>query len=332
MGSSEPLRQAKNSVPALGVRPHFKPGTQPCYHRAMASALLSRPFGWDDVPGLHELNRRASAFAHLGANTHIGDFYWALRAMPDGDPLRDMRVWLGAGSALAAVAWLDPPDSGDAIVAPDADEATLGDALDWLEGERRASGGARLSVVAGDGDAARIELLRRRGYSRSEAGNVRFRRALDAALPAVPLPRGFSLRHVSGDDDIERRVFVETASFEGSPTTADLWRLFAQRLPDYRPALDLLAVAPDGTGASACTCWYDEESRRGEVEAVGTVAGYRQMGLSRAVITEGLSRLRQLGAAEAVLYTNIGNVASNALYRSCGFEAVAEDRAWVKEV
>ena len=278
---------------------------------------------------MHALVRRSRHGDPREGGCHIGDFYWALRATPPDDPLADTRVWPNANGSLAAVAWLDPPNSGDAIVALNADASTLGQVLDWLENEQRANGRASLSIVAQHGDTARMDALRQRGYRQSTAGDVRLRCALGSAPTPVPLPEGFSLRHLSHDGDIERRVLVETSAFN-TPVSPDRWRLLTQRLPTYQPTLDLIAVAPDGIGASACTCWYDEENHRGEIEAVGTAAQFRRQGVGRAVLTEGLRRLQALGATEAVLYTNIGNVASMALYRSCGFEVIAEDYAWVK--
>ena len=303
----------------------------PCYDRAMTGRLFSRPFGWDDVEGLHLLMRAAPSDSKLGANAHIGHFYWGLRATPNDDLMRDMRVWLD-GASLAAVAWLDPPNSSDAIVAAGADEDTLDDVIAWLEGAHHAGGSGPFAMMAQHGDTARIGLLRRRGYAPSAEGNVRFRRQLDSAPDALPLPQGFSLRHVANDDDIERRVRVETSAYGGLTTSVDRWRLLARRLPGYRPSLDLLAVASDGTGASACTCWYDEANRRGEFEAVGTAKRFQQLGLGKAVITEGIRRLQQLGATEAILYTSIGNAAAIALYRSCEFEIVGEDYAWCKQL
>jgi ribosomal protein S18 acetylase RimI-like enzyme len=48
------------------------------------------------------------------------------------------------------------------------------------------------------------------------------------------------------------------------------------------------------------------------------------------VITEGLRRLHHLGATQAVVQTTIGNGPAIALYRSSGFESVAEDHVWTK--
>ena len=126
-------------------------------------------------------------------------------------------------------------------------------------------------------------------------------------------------------------MFVESDSFGDSTLTADTWRL-VQRLPQYQPELDLIAAAPDGTGASACTVWYDAATKCGEFEAVGTSKAHRRRGVGRAVITEGLRRLHGLGATTAVVQTQITNAPAIALYQSCGFEIAGEDRGWSKRL
>ncbi len=296
----------------------------------MPDAGMSRPCAWGDIPRTHDLAARAY-LANPAGPSRIGEFWWALRATPDGDPLSGMRLWLSDNTPVAA-AWLDPPNSSDLIVAPAAHEGLLSEAIDWLESETRLAGGEALAIIAHEGDQARADELRRRGYAPSEAGNIRFRRNLSSMPDAVALPDGYSLRHLATDRDIEPRVHVEAASFEGSTTTIDVWRLLRERLPNYRPSLDLFVLAPAGTGASACTCWYDTVAHRGEFEAVGTTPKFQRRGLGKAVIVEGLRRLHECGATEAVLYTSIGNTAAVALYESCGFAAVGQDFAWTKRL
>jgi ribosomal protein S18 acetylase RimI-like enzyme len=265
---------------------------------------------------------------------HIGDFYWALRVMPYGDPLADTRVWAQADGSLAAFAWVDPPEIGDAIVDPTAHPSMLDEALDWLEVEFREQGRGSITVVVVEGDQPRTEALVRRGYTSGDGGNTRLWQLLKTQQSGASLPAGYSLGHVSTTCDMERRAFVETDAFpvDGRTVTSEAWRLLTERLPTYRPELDLVAVAPDGTGASACTCWYDEATRCGEFEAVGTAQAYRRRGLGRAVITEGLRRLRDVGATTAVVFTQDTNDAAIALYQSCGFEIVGEDTAWTKRL
>jgi GNAT superfamily N-acetyltransferase len=289
--------------------------------------MKPRPLTWDDIPGVHELLSRRWAADDPRAQQHIGDLYWMLRGTPGGDRMSDTRVWPRADGSLAAFAWLDPPDLGDAIVDPAADTPMLDETLDWLEHEYRQRAAATIKVIVVDGDGPRSEALARRGYAPGDGGNTRLWQRM-ASEPLAPIvPAGFSLGHVSTAADIDRRVFVESDSFGDFTLIADTWRLI-QRLPTYRPELDLIAVAPDGTGASACTCWYDPATRCGEFEAVGTAQAHRRKGVGRAVIVEGLRRLHQLGATTAVVFTQCTNAAAIALYESCGFEIVGVDVAW----
>lgn len=287
---------------------------------------------WNDVPHVHELLSRRWAVDDPRAQMHIGDFYWALRTTSNGDPLSDTRIWLRPDGSIAAFAWLDPPELGDAIVDPAADPLMLDEALDWLEEEYRKQARTTITVVVVDGDQLRAESLARRGYKPGSGGNTRLWQRLGSEPHAPMATTGFTVGQVETKDDMKRRAFVETSSFHYDGVTGDSWRLLTQRLPRYRPELDLIAVAQDGTGASACTCWYDEATRCGEFEAVGTSKAYQRRGLGRAVIIEGLRRLQQLGATTAVVQTQTTNAPAIALYQSCGFEIVGEDHGWTKRL
>lgn len=137
------------------------------------------------------------------------------------------------------------------------------------------------------------------------------------------------MRSVLSEEDINRRVFAQKTSFEHSSATVEVWRGLRQ-LPGYRQELDLIAVAPDGTGASGCTCWYDDANHAGEFEPVGTSNAYQRMGLGKAIVTEGLRRLHTMGATQAIVQTNITNTAAIALYQSCGFALAATQHDWSK--
>ena len=298
----------------------------------MKEPLTSRPFIWSDVGALRDMIARRNAHEDPRDQMYIGDFFWSLRTTREGDVLGDLRVWHDGGGAMQAFTWLDAPLSGDTIVAHDAAGSTLFLAIEWLEETQRRYGEHVLSIVAPAHDRQRIDTLEQRGYKQGGGGNVRFWRTIETAPRASALPDGFSIAPVTTAHDVEQRVFVEMNSFASVGLTADAWRSVADRLPNYRRELDLLAIAPAGGGASACTCWYDEESRSGEFEAVGTAQAYRQRGVGKAVITEGLRRLHALGATHAIVYTTIGNTPAIALYRSCGFEFVAEDHSWTRSL
>jgi hypothetical protein len=66
------------------------------------------------------------------------------------------------------------------------------------------------------------------------------------------------------------------------------WYHNIQRIPLYRRDLDVVAVAPNGEIASFCTVWFDDVTRTGVFEPVGTAPEHQRRGLGKAVMCEGL--------------------------------------------
>jgi ribosomal protein S18 acetylase RimI-like enzyme len=143
------------------------------------------------------------------------------------------------------------------------------------------------------------------------------RRPLDT-IPEAPLPEGFQIRALAGDWEYEERVSVHREAFHPSRVTVNAYRRL-QEAPGYDPELDLVCVAPDGTFASYCIAWYDPSTRIGEFEPVGARAAFRRMGLTKAVMCEGMRRLQERGATTAIVLYDADNAASCGLYKSLGF-------------
>lgn len=150
------------------------------------------------------------------------------------------------------------------------------------------------------------------------------RRSLDT-IPSAPLPEGFQVRSVAGEHEYGERVSVHREAFHPSRVTVDAYRRLRES-PGYDPDLDLVCVAPNGTFSSYCIAWLDPSTRIGEFEPVGARAAYRRMGLTRAVMSEGMRRLQERGATTAIVSCVESNAASCELYHSLGFR---EARRWV---
>ena len=287
-----------------------------------------------DEADYERLRRMLVASVGLGDERHyctIGDLDWWRFTSNDPDRLSVARLWLAGEEAVGAV-W-PGGDQANLLVHPH--HRAVEDAmLDWLEARHRerhagADETPPLTIDAFDGDSERIARLRRRGYERTARCYRYRRRSLADPIAEPVLPAGYTLGHVAGEADLEARVAAHRAAFAPSRMTVAKHRA-VMAAPTYRPELDLVAVAPAGDFASYCIAWFDAANRIGVFEPVGTDPAYQRRGLSRAVLTEGLRRLRALGATIAYVITNGDNVAANPLYEAVGFRVVDEYHAWTK--
>jgi GNAT superfamily N-acetyltransferase len=179
-------------------------------------------------------------------------------------------------------------------------------------------GKRHLTVWAHQRDSLRQELLRARGYTRGDWAEHQFRRCLESEIADVLLPAGYTVRSLGDTAEIPARSWLSWRVFHPDEPAAHYlgwaWYPDIQRCPLYRRDLDLVAVAPNGDLAAFCTVWYDDVTRTGYFEPVGTSPDHQRKGLGRAIMTEGLRRLKHMGA----LYATVAGYsqAAIALYSS----------------
>lgn len=148
---------------------------------------------------------------------------------------------------------------------------------------------------------------------------------------ATPPPENFTIRELAGAAEVEAYVALHRAAF-GTENMTVGWRRRTLSHPLYRPDLDLVAVANDGTLAAFCIGWFDPVRRVGQIEPLGVHPDRQHMGLGRAILAEALARLRALGA-ESVLVDayNVGDAAL-ATYQSAGFTPVYDAPTFARTV
>jgi mycothiol synthase len=266
----------------------------------------------------------------------IGDVAWWLAGGgPDADWPARIRIWTSGGRTVGW-GWLSLPATLDWFVAPDvgeADENALRrEMLAWATGQVAALATPdavppALETWAADGwrEEGVVAGL---GFSRTDEALTQFFQSLDRELPEPRVPAGYDLRTVAGPEEIPARVEVHRSAFAPSRMTVEKYGILVG-LPGYRYDLDAVVVAPDGSFAAFTMCWLDRAAEVGYFEPVGTHQDHRKLGLGKAVNLFGLRRLRDEGAREALVYAEVANPASQALYRSVGFRPIATHRKYV---
>jgi mycothiol synthase len=192
---------------------------------------------------------------------------------------------------------------------------------------------AKLLVYAHETDALRRDLLASCGYTRLSWAEHQRRRSMDLPIQELDLAKGYTIRSLGEVDELPARSLLSWRAFH--PDEPDEryegweWYLNVQRCPLYQRDLDLVAVAPDGELAAFCTVWFDDVTRTGAFEPVGTAPAHQRRGLGKAVMSEGLRRLKRLGATMA--YVASYSPAAHATYESVGFTDFIRNEPWEKE-
>ena len=182
-------------------------------------------------------------------------------------------------------------------------------------------------MVAGarQDDAGRIAFLEQHGFRYSgEFAEVNLLRRLDEPIPSAPPPRGWQVRAVAEEGELSNRAAAQrevwypwTVGKVGDDDYATLGRM-----PGYHRELDVVAVAPDGVIAAYANGWLDPVNRIGDFGPVGTRPAYRRRGLARAVLLDGLHRMRSAGMDRVCVSTGMANGPALRLYESVGFRVV----------
>ncbi|MFG0253210.1 MAG: GNAT family N-acetyltransferase [Phycisphaerales bacterium JB038] len=240
----------------------------------------------------------------------------------DSDPVRpdnwqdEIHVWEEDDAIVAAVL-----REGANLYAPQVDPAQLDlepALLAWAEADHQARRPAEASdwplrLEVYQWDTRRQAHLLARGYEQQPDHAVHRRRSLVDAVEAPELPSGFKLRAMQGTAEAKQR-YVETlgaifphyaAHWEKSyPNLSpkQRWKMAVrstcprQEAPAYRRELDLCIETSKGALAAVCTFWFDARNELSIIEPMGVVPEHRGLGLSRAIMLEGMRRSRVLGA------------------------------------
>jgi len=255
---------------------------------------------------------------------HVGGLAWNRCQAIEPESEQPIRIWEDDGEVVA-FGWRQRHGDLAPCLDPARPELWSG-VLDWYE---RSAPGTELRVTM-TGEEPR---LGQRGYALASPDEPFFLHlARDLADVEEPtLPPGYRLRGLAGPPELDARVAVHRAAFDPSRLTADTYRTVMAAWP-YRPDLDRVVEAPDGSLAAFCLAWIDEANRVGELEPVGTHPDHRRLGLGRAVCLDASLRLREAGADLALVAARGDDAypVPRRLYAAVGFREVARNVTYVR--
>lgn len=154
---------------------------------------------------------------------------------------------------------------------------------------------------------------------------------LDKTSTAYHLPDGFHITSIKETFDMYQYLRVLWKGFNHELNGEGDFQFSEEKEWEskesmIRPNVDLnlkvAAVAPDGNFAAYCGMWYDSEAGYAVIEPVATDPAYRKMGLGKSVVLEGIRRVGELGAKEAL----VGS--SQQFYYSIGLRPFSTATIW----
>ena len=277
--------------------------------------LVGRDYtGPPDLRSMQDLAQRIWSPAR---RFHIGDLAWARHSIPGSEATFRTRLWEDDGQVIAW-GWAELSGHLDLLVDPRQD-AVVVPVIDWFE-DVAAGPVATCTVMEGDVHVA-SELLGRRYSARGQGPFfVRLSRAV-TNLPDVALHDGFTITHVEAGQ-AQRRAEAHRAGWSdlGSRVSTESYAQVMTTYP-YRPCLEPVAVAPDGSWVASALGWYDEGNHVGLVEPVSCAPAYRGLGLARALNVALLHAFKEVGGETAVILPRGDDAypAPKQLYQGIGY-------------
>jgi mycothiol synthase len=245
-------------------------------------------------------------------------------------------LWETDDNALAAV--LNPDMRGEAFLQIHPRHRTINLVEEMLVlAEQKyptptTEGKTKLRVWSYEQDEILKSSLERAGYIKTNVAEFQRWQLLDRPIPDVPLASGYTLRSLGDDSELPARSWASWRAFHPDEYDEKYqgweWYRNVQRIPIYRRDLDLVATAAQGEIAAFTTIWFDEVTRTGAFEPVGTMPEHQRKGLAKALLTEGLRRMQKLGVVMA--YVSSYDNAAHATYASVGFKQFDLSEMWMK--
>ena len=300
-------------------------------------AITQRPFSTEQDKYL--MSALARQFSEN--NLHVIDLPYRLSSWAFDNP-DNIRLWFDVNQQLIAwVVFQTPFWAIDYVCHPDTESYLHQEILSWADQRARiildtANGHPSWFINVFSGQVKRIHDLENAGFKcQSDVGDDSWSKVLMRRSSQTPVkvyePRsGFTVRPLAGEKEVKNYVELHQSVFDSKNMKVD-WRTRTLQHPDYKPDLDIVVESADGRLVAFCICWFNENSLDGHVEPLGSHKDFRQYGLGRVALSEGLRRLQSLGAQNIFVETDNYRNTAFRLYESFDFQVIQDVLVYRKD-
>ncbi|MTI66772.1 MAG: GNAT family N-acetyltransferase [Firmicutes bacterium] len=251
-----------------------------------------------------------------------------------------MRLWINDDFKIVGIIHSEEP-SEEAFIQIHPDYRHIEkEMINWAEKNiafKTDDGTKKLVIHCHDGDEHREKLLKGKGYKKSDRFEYLKWQTLDKEIEDAKLPKGYSIHSAEDGIDVKKKNKCVVSAFnnedynEIEPDKEDI-SIFksVENAPMYRKDLEIYTEDDNGDMASYALIWFNPVTKTGVYEPVATNNKHQRKGLGRAVIIEGLKRLKSLGAK--IAYVGSADEKRSSFYKSAGFKEYDVYRKWVKEI
>ncbi|MCA9890275.1 MAG: GNAT family N-acetyltransferase [Anaerolineae bacterium] len=297
------------------------------------SLIIARSYAGDeDMALIQQANARWAQMASSLGYIHPGDIAHRLgNGMRKAKmPLTEtVQIWEKDGEVVGWVANYQYWHGFELQIHPDYRGSDLHNCMaDWgeaqvkayIENHPSAEPDAKKEIFWDlfEGDEATARLMKERGYKPGDKSFSYATRDLSEPFGHAALPEYFSIRQVTGPEEVEAIIAVHSGAF-GSEWTAEQY-LKVMEGPGYLAEREWVVVEPLDTFAAFTVTWFDEINKTGLFEPVGTHEKYQRAGLGRALMTHVMYHMRNQGLETAIVWHGNDNPASAGLYAALGFQ------------
>ncbi len=174
----------------------------------------------------------------------------------------------------------------------------------------------RLCVGNDSSEAANTQFFIQQGF-RHLNSLYRMVRPLSEPVPELPLPDGYDFFYWRMETTAEEQEYLSAET--------EIWPTGLHRLAEYKTNQNWtsMVVRHHGVLAAGVMAWLEDD--HGVIEDVFVRTPWRQQGLARFLLAQGLRYLASFGTPYAALMVETGNSSALSLYESVGFHREREE-------